>query len=284
MNLDQTYLQRVEESRSIAEALKARYNSYALVRLAIFVIGVGLSIYLFTVQVGIGIVFVLLFLLGFARFIFWHQEIKRQQRHKEELTRINELELKALAFDYQSFASGKEFINPEHAYTVDLDLFGDYSYFQYCNRTSTAIGKQTLARYFKRPASTEEIVARQEAITELRDMLDWRQDFQALGNRTNDDIQHVKSLHLWLNEAPYVSNNSLLKMTFFILPPVAIAAIVFGFMKTWTFAIILFLGVIYLLRKYLERVTKTHNHTSKAEEMLAAYARLIGHIEQQEFI
>lgn len=283
MNLDQIYSQRIEQFSSLAEGLKARYTRFSFVRLAVFIIGIGISIYLFTTHFGLGIGFVVLFLLLFARFIFWHQAILRAQRHNEELVRINKREQRALAHDYTAFGSGKEFVDPQHPYTVDLDLFGDYSYFQYCNRTVTAIGKQTLANYFKQPATINEIKARQEAITELKSLLDWRQDFQALGKATNDDIQHVKALNTWLNEEPYVSTNSLLKMAFWILPFVGIASIVYGFMKTWLPAILLFSGVIYLLRQYLERITTTHNHTAKAEEMLAAYARLIGHIEQKEF-
>ena len=41
---------------------------------------------------------------------------------------------------------GKEYIDPGHLYTFDLDIFGEHSLFQYINRTSTPVGKEHLGR------------------------------------------------------------------------------------------------------------------------------------------
>ena len=42
---------------------------------------------------------------------------------------INEQELRAMQYDFSDFDDGKEFINPSHLYTLDLDVFGEHSLF-----------------------------------------------------------------------------------------------------------------------------------------------------------
>ena len=59
-------------------------------------------------------------------------------------------ELSALADNYEPFEDGKEFTNPAHRYSFDLDLFGRHSLFQALNRTCTSFGKEKLAEWFRK--------------------------------------------------------------------------------------------------------------------------------------
>ena len=71
--------------------------------------------------------------------------------------------------------SGLEFADPAHLYAADLDLFGRGSLFDRLCAARTLEGEQRLAGWLLTPASTEEIVARQQAIRDLRDRLDLRE-------------------------------------------------------------------------------------------------------------
>ena len=75
-----------------------------------------------------------------------------------------------------------------------------------------------MADYLKKPAEKEEIKLRNEAIAELQPMTDWRQDFQAFGMSTEDEIQHVKALKIWLKEPPFVKGNKWLTAAAFLAP------------------------------------------------------------------
>jgi MutS domain V len=77
--------------------------------------------------------------------------------------------------------TGERFRDPAHPYAEDLDLFGPASLFQLLNTARTRIGEATLAQWLTKPASREEIVARQGAIEELRSRLDLREDLAILG-------------------------------------------------------------------------------------------------------
>jgi hypothetical protein len=74
--------------------------------------------------------------------------------------------------------TGKAFINKNHAFSNDIDLFGKGSFYQYINRTETAIGKQQLAALITEN-KTDNILNKQAIIKELAAKADWRQQFAA---------------------------------------------------------------------------------------------------------
>lgn len=67
----------------------------------------------------------------------------------ETCIRVNSDELSALADNYEPFEDGKEFTNPAHRYSFDLDLFGRHSLFQALNRTCTSFGKENWQNGYK---------------------------------------------------------------------------------------------------------------------------------------
>jgi len=72
----------------------------------------------------------------------------------------------------------------DHPYARDLDLFGPASLFERLNTTRTEAGETTLAEWLSGPAPTDEVVARQRAIDELRPMLDFREDVAVLASES----------------------------------------------------------------------------------------------------
>jgi len=282
--LETKYQKRATDFSQTAITLRQKYNRFSFVRLLIFIAAVGLAIFLFTWQWWAGATFVLVFLIGFYRFIQWHQGVKRTETHHQYLARINEREQNTLHGEYAAFADGAEFVNPEHPYTVDLDIFGPYSFFQYCNRTSTTIGKRRLANYLKHPVEESEILRRQEAIKELQPKLNWRQHFQAHGEETEDDPRHINLLEYWLQQPAFVSNNRLLVANLYLAPLwFSLAVALWIFYLPWFLALLFLLPNIWALRQTVTKVNETHSQTTHAERLLASYAQLIQHIELADF-
>lgn len=81
---------------------------------------------------------------------------------------------------------GARFIDPHHPYSTDLDLFGHASVFQLLTTARTRGGEDRLAAWLKsacaHAATTAELLARHEAIDELRPMLDLREQIAVLGD------------------------------------------------------------------------------------------------------
>jgi DNA mismatch repair ATPase MutS len=285
MDLKSFYKKRTQEFAERADFLKAKYNRFSVIRLIAF-IGGGILIIVTGTMVPLWAtaLIIVMALIAFSKFVFWHQAIHDDHLHHNALSEVNQNELKCVNDDYSIFEDGKEFLDPSHSYAVDLDIFGAFSFFQYINRTSTAIGKLKLAKYLKTGVSRQEISSRQIAIEELKEKTDWRHHFQAKGMNTKDNLHHVRALEAWMNEQPFVSNNKLYSIAPYLSPLIIIAgAIITFYYFSWYVFLLFLLPSAYILKKTLEQVGDTHQQTSKAEKILAYYARMIEHIESESF-
>ncbi len=97
--------------------------------------------------------------------------------------------------------TGERFLNPEHPYAFDLDLFGRNSLFQFLSVCRTGVGEQRLADWLLHPASRSEIAERHDAIAELRPMLDLRESLAVLGSDFGS-AGHPEALRSWAAAPP----------------------------------------------------------------------------------
>lgn len=77
--------------------------------------------------------------------------------------------------------TGDRFVDDDHLYARDLDLFGNGSLFQLLNTTQTTTGEETLAAWLLSPADPEMIVARQQAGKDLAGRPQLREDLYTVG-------------------------------------------------------------------------------------------------------
>lgn len=282
--LKEVYQNRQRDFQEAGAALRAKYGKFSLVRLLVFVVGIALTIYLGSLAWYWAVLFFLAFVAVFYQFMKWHQQVSASARHHEELAKINGLELSALNHDFSHFDPGSKFLEMEHPYALDLDLFGEHSLFQYINRTSTEIGRQRLAQYLTEPSATELIEARQIAIKELADKIDWRQHFQAHGRETEDHPTHLQALLSWLQDPAFVKDNSWLKIALYVAPIWFTATLILWlFYWPWQYALLMLIPPALILQRTVQRVNETHRRTAHAEAMLNNYARLIRQVEEGSF-
>jgi hypothetical protein len=81
--------------------------------------------------------------------------------------------------------SGERFRSPSHLFADDLDLFGRASLFERISTARTSAGERTLADWLLQPGVQEEVVARQQAVAELRSRNDLREELALMG----DDVR-----------------------------------------------------------------------------------------------
>jgi hypothetical protein len=279
------YQHRSDHFQARARREEQRYSRYSIVRLISFIAGVLFCIYAWNEwHAAIALSLTIALLMAFGRFVVWHQKIKKQQRHYSFLSELNAKERAALEGDFSGFADGVEFQDPMHPYLIDLDIFGPFSLFQYLNRTSTAIGRQQLAGYLSGLTTVDKIRLRQQAAAELKEQLDWRQEFQALGWLAKDRPEHLKMLYDWLHEPALFEQKAWLNILRWITPLLAITGGVLWLYGTpWYVAVLFILPNAWILRNTLESVNQIHEHTGKAEALLSLYSELIRHVEQSQF-
>ncbi len=114
------------------------------------------------------------------------------------MVRFYEGGLARLTEAWQGRGSGGEEFRPEvHPYASDLDLFGAGSLFEVLCTARTGVGRATLANWLLQPAQCAVAMERQASVAELRNQLDFRENWASVEGSTLD--QPAFSLCDWAN-------------------------------------------------------------------------------------
>jgi hypothetical protein len=263
--------------------LKKQIRQLALFRFLAFV-GIILSlIYLPKVS---GWIAYPLATAGTILFFYWIKVFLKKEKEKKLFTNlvdINQKELLALGEEYSQFESGKEFIDPHHHFTFDLDIFGPGSLFQFINRTVTQLGKKKLAAFLGQPErDITTLQERQAALVDLAKHTRWRQFFAAKGHSHDEEdffllqkitqkstIQNPKTIKRLLIILPILSSVSFLVCQFTTIP-----------WALFILSLVINGGVLVYHRKTIQSFYKLFGSQSK---LLARYQELLILIEDKEF-
>ncbi|MCK4765281.1 MAG: hypothetical protein KAW12_23980, partial [Candidatus Aminicenantes bacterium] len=190
-NLETIYNERIENNNLKIKKLKTKDRLFIAGKLLLFSGAVVLFFNFSRLELKLSFtIFAVLFFL-FAAAALFHEKILRKIDYFRTLNRINENELKTLKEQFlDGVACGEEFIDREHFYTSDLDIFGERSLFHYVNRTVTPFGYGKLGRSLQEPCGTEEIAGRQVAVEELSGKLDFRHNLQAHGMKPGGGLRY----------------------------------------------------------------------------------------------
>jgi len=175
------YQSRLESYNRQVNSLERKIIWISRLRLFIFFVTVALTGLLYN-HYGIAAYGVVPFgLLFFIIAVIRHKQLDNGKAELEVLASINQTGLNRIAGDWRLFKDrGAEFIDEDHPYTSDLDIFGEFSLFQHMNCSSSYLGRlkmQSTLSFNVRPI--EAIEQYQQAIQELGPQLDWRQRLQA---------------------------------------------------------------------------------------------------------
>ncbi|WP_281632902.1 MutS-related protein [Flavobacterium luteolum] len=280
------YPDNVTKYSELYNKTNKKYNSISLLRLlSIFLFLFFMFYYIKTDQ----ILYVTLAVLSFAGFIFFmriHSRVSFQRLLAETLLKINQNEIAFLKREKTPFENGAEFIDFQHPYAYDLDIFGDHSLFQNLNRTASFIGKKTLAELLLHTLPETEILENQQAINELKTKIDWRQEFQALAILSQDSKQSYEAIKHWTS----FTNNSLPKVLValsFILP-----VTFFGFLATYfitsktiilSYLTYVFIANLIVLGRAVKRIQSEIAKADNVANIIKQYSLLIEKIEHESF-
>lgn len=273
--------------------LSKKLNRISFLRLFIFVISTTILITLFSFNLITPVFIVLpISIICFDLVLKHHNKITYLIKHTSFLKRINESEILREKCNLEEFDTGHKFINQNHPYTSDLDIFGQHSTFQLVNRTTTESGMKLLSEWLSEPASNNEIHNRQKAIKELSQKLEWRQDFQASGMHfQNKKSDYIKLLD-WV-EKPVVllKYRRILIAIAIILPVLFLLSSYFFYANLDSQKAIIYLSLIILvllvnyiiLRKVKPLAEDIVETSTKNLNTLRGYHTLINKIESESF-
>jgi len=279
-----------EEKRNLYSSLLQKTNkrikTISLARLFDFLLAMILVYVFARAQNTIGIIVTIF--TSIAIFIFLvklHSKLLTIKNLLESKIKVNIDELEALDGNFEDFDKGEEFIDPDHPFSFDLDIFGEGSLFQFINRYATEVGKIRLANFLKQPELGKKVISNnQEAIKELSSYLDWRQNFLAIGKTYHEKKGDHQRMLDWVQELP-VFRAKVFTLLIYIIP--VLSMIMIYLLATGTISYNMFL--LYLLipwgisGSYAVKVNRRHNMVSKTSKMLSKYAMLLNAIEEKNF-
>lgn len=272
---------RVKSNSADLKRLKSIAFMLSMSRIAVFVL-VSVLIYffwkqtLFAVSTGI---------LGFIIFTFLikkYADVRIKRDYHKLLVALNNQELEGLKGDYSSFGNGSEFLNDDHAFNRDIDLFGEGSLFQRINRTGTIRGSEKLAQLLNENR-TDLVMARQDAIKELQCYSDWRQDFQASSTLIEHESEAIRLIEWAKNYKTVVPKIFRWFPQFYTI--VSLTVVVLGALSIIpiSFALIPFFIGLFITMLYVKKINLISAQTSKVERTFFQYSQLIELIESKDF-
>ncbi len=280
-DLHEFYNTRVNAFDDEIEAFNQRLLLFSTLRLVVFLASVA-AIYFASINAKyvIGVL-----LIGIPIFLFLvskHSDLKYQKAKKEKLRHINALELEVLRRNYTQLPHGNEFATEGHHFSQDIDLFGQGSFYQVSNRTQLAEGSQLLAALYKEN-SIDAISRKQEAIQEIAEKVDWRQEFSAMAALTKTDTP-THFIVNWLNNyKPFVPKVMKTIPLLFSALSIGIFSAYFLDILPESLLIVWLLVGILIVGMFTKKITTLGNDASKLKSTFDQYNQLLALIENATF-
>ena len=215
-----------------------------------------------------------------------HSSLFKQKQWLEVKAELLKKELKGMHHDFSDFNEGKEFIDPAHAYTFDLDIFGKKSLFQAINRTCTQIGKQTLAQWMQHHLRDKaSIEARQACVQELSQHPEFREEFAIIGhiNRTLTEDEII--IQEWVHSEKAFTHSTWAKLLVWGVPTTNVILLLAGFLDMLSFSWfgMVFFSFIIFSFSVVKRAAVLQEEYTDRLMTLNTYTQLIALMEKQEW-
>jgi hypothetical protein len=275
------YTNKKAELEKIAAVLKKKSTNLSVFRFAVF-LATCFLIYLTFGRYPDVFIIAFIGFLGFSFLVIHHLNLKRKRAIIAKKISINSIEIKVLYGEIHQLESGKEFVNPSHFYSNDIDLFGKGSFYQYINRTATVDGKIALANLLTENKTTA-ILDKQKAINELVLKVTWRQHFAALASLVTVKTKSVFITDWIVNYRQTIPSFLTVFTTLFsIVSLVLIGLVSFGVLAFSYVTIWFFVG-LFITASYLKKTSKLYSETDKVRETFKQYHQLLNEIESENF-
>lgn len=136
--------------------------------------------------------------IAFVALVVAHDRILARAVRAERIQRFYEDGIARLEHRFAGRGdAGLRYLDPQHPFARDLDLFGSGSLYELLATTRTLRGSDRLASWLLEGAAPDTIRERQAAVAELRPRLDLRRDLMLCGGEKPAEADPTTRLELW---------------------------------------------------------------------------------------
>lgn len=281
------YQNNIINGKEKLEEINTLLKNISIIRLAIVILAIFLGYFMYKKNNIVTMAILLAICFGvFVVVAFFHNKKIEEKRKLKIFIDINESGVKRLDGSWRDFKdNGTEYLNENHGFINDLDVFGKSSLFQLINSTNTKFGRKKLADMLSvnKLPTKDTVLKRQFAIKELSEKVKWRQELILQSTFKKKKNSDVKDLIDWSKSD--VSISSALKTIPFICIGITMLSIFLVVAKiipvTYLLLILMFnYLVVKTLTKPLNHIVELfHKHKSDIE----AYSNILALIEKEEF-
>lgn len=287
--IQKIYSRRRDHYHKLIENQKNNVLIISRLRFIIFLLGMGLAIFFYMKKYYY--MSFSIFLASSILFLFVvraHEKFKKSMNFTEKLREINSDSLSRAEGNWKKFSKdGEEFKDKNHNYSLDLDLFGKGSLFQWINCCSTYVGKKNLKNVLLGDIGSEkDIRNRQNAILELQHKLKWRQHFQAEASFVKNEGKSILELKDILKSKNSFYKNKYIIVLFKILPVVTIFLLIMSFVFHLFEGYIGYMAIIIQMSLLIPGAKDRFSTLSKVsgiKHSITAYEKIIHMICREKF-
>ncbi|HSD06148.1 MutS-related protein [Flavobacterium sp.] len=282
----EVYKSNSKEYSQDLKAINSKYNTISFFRFVSIILLLTSLFYYIKTGERIFVITAIVLFAGFVILMRIHSKLSFQKKVKTALIAINENEIIYLERKSIPFENGIEFNDFHHPYAYDLDIFGEHSLFQNLNRTATFIGKKTLAKQLLTLLPNDEILKNHKAVQELKDKLNWRQEFLAFAKVGQDNESLYKTLLKWsvFNSKPLSKAAVIISYLF----PVLFFGCFLGYLLTSKLVLLTYMSVLFvvnlnILGYFTKRIQMEIAQSDNINKIISQYSLLVQKIENENF-
>ncbi len=275
------YQNYAEQQQTAINKLSRKLNHISFSRLGLFIAEILLIALI--INFGFEWLFGVLLMVPFLLFLFL---VKKQTVVQDELTYARQLlwiyqnEIDQLTTGKNGYDHGEGYLDEQHPYSSDLDIFGQGSLYAFINRCNTQQGLDLLAGNLSIPADKVTILQRQAAIAELKQHIAQTFHFRAqLQDHKPTQLRVIKNkLEHELPEQLNFTRNKAVRLYVRLVPFLTLSmfalGIAFGGILWQFLALILVLNSGITFFK-LSQINRVYNGFSKGSALLNAFSGTI---------
>ena len=286
MNPSERYTHLLTEAEQRLKHLKLCIWRISMLRVMLFIAGVTSLICFFHTTGWVLVLSLSCTLFPFFALIKLHNKLFQKKQWTETEMRIYREELQALQGDYTAFDDGKEYINPAHEYSYDLDLFGKQSLFQALNRTCTCFGKHRLAIWMQQhPTDKQVIESRQQCVSDLCKRPEFREQFRTTGLVNQGNEKDETMIRQWCETPVSYLHRRWVKTAIWGVPIINALTFFCGFSGHFSFQWfgLTFMFCVIISFGFIKRATHIQETYGKHLQTLKGYACLLAQAEAENW-
>lgn len=195
------YNDNIKELKDKLQKIENNLVVFAILRLVVVTIGMFLLYYFYkSNSFKDMIISFCISIILFVTIAFIHNNVINKKNRKMLLLEFNENGIKRLNGQWKEFRDiGEEYIDSNHNFSSDLDVFGKNSLFQWINTTRTIFGRNELAKMMilNNLPTKYDIIDRQEAIKELSNKRNFSERIYVEATDNKKDKKNINDVLKW---------------------------------------------------------------------------------------